>query len=73
MSFTEVLNELSTLTLEQRQTLIRRALEIDDSPLSLEDERLVDSRLSAMRESPDSVISLDEMKRRLRSAGPGRL
>ena len=51
----------------QRQTLIRRALEIDDSPLSLEDERLVDSRLSAMRESPDSVISLDEMKRRLRS------
>ena len=61
MSFTEVLNELSTLTLEQRQTLIRRALEIDDSPLSPEDEGLIDSRLSAMRESPDSMISLDEM------------
>jgi uncharacterized protein Smg (DUF494 family) len=67
MSFTEVLNELSTLTFEQRQMLIRRALEIDDSPLSPEDERLVDSRLLAMRESPESAVSLDEMKRRLRS------
>jgi hypothetical protein len=67
MSFTEVLNELSTLTIEQRQMLIRRALEIDDSPLSPEDERLVDSRLSAMRESPDSAVPLDEMKHRLRS------
>jgi uncharacterized protein Smg (DUF494 family) len=67
MSFTEVLNELSTLTFEQRQMLIRRALEIDDSPLSPEDESVVDSRLSAMRESPDSAVPLDEMKRRLRS------
>lgn len=67
MSFTEVLNKLSTLTFEQRQMLIRRALEIDDSPLSPENESMVDSRLSAMRESPESAISLDEMKRRLRS------
>jgi hypothetical protein len=67
MSFTEVLNELHALTLERRQTLIRRALEIDDSPLSPEDERRVDSRLLAMRESPDSAVPLNEMKRRLRS------
>jgi hypothetical protein len=67
MSFTEVLNELSTLTFEQRQILVRRALEIDDSPLSPEDERLVDLRLAAMHESPDSAISLDEMKRKSRT------
>ena len=70
MSFTEVLNELSTLTLEQRQLLIRRAVEIDDTPLSPEDERLIDSRLLAMRERPGSAISLEEMKRRLRSRYP---
>ena len=67
MSFTEVLNELPTLTFEQRQLLIRRAVELDDPPLSPEDEALIDSRLSAMREDPGSAISLDEMKRRLRS------
>ena len=67
MSFTEVLNELPTLTFEQRQLLIRRAVDLDDPPLSPEDEALVDSRLSAMREGPGSAISLDEMKRRLRA------
>ena len=67
MSFTEVLNELPTLTFEQRQLLIRRAVELDALPLSPEDEALIDSRLSAMREDPGSAISLDEMKRRLRS------
>ena len=67
MSFTEVLNELPTLTFEQRQLLIRRAVELDALPLSPEDEALIDSRLSTMREDPGSAISLDEMKRRLRS------
>jgi hypothetical protein len=67
MSFNDVFNELPTLTSEQRQMIIRRALEIDDSLLSPENERLVNSRLAAMRESPDSAVPLDEMKRRLRS------
>ena len=70
MSFTEVLAELPTLTFVQRQLLIRRAIEIDDPPLSPPDEALIDSRLSAMREDPGSAISLDEMKRRLRSRFP---
>ena len=34
MSFAEVLQELSALTFEQRQELIRRAVELDDPPLS---------------------------------------
>lgn len=67
MSFTEVLQELPTLTFEQRQVLIRRALELDDSPLAPEDEALVESRLAVLREDPKSGLSLEEMKARIRS------
>ena len=67
MSFTEVLQELPALTFEQRQLLIRRALEMDDAPLSADDESLVESRLSALRDAPASAVSLEEMKTRLRS------
>jgi len=67
MSFTEVLQELSALTFEQRQLLVRRALELDDPPLSDADESLVESRLAALKDTPASVVTLDEMKSRLRS------
>jgi hypothetical protein len=67
MSFNDVLSELPTLTFEQRQLLIRRALELDDPPLSQADEALVESRLAELRDAPASVVSLDEMKARLRS------
>lgn len=66
MSFAEVLDELAGLTFEQRQLVIRRALELDDSPLSPEDEALVESRLAAHRANPDSSISRDDLKQRLR-------
>ncbi|HEY3024945.1 MAG TPA: hypothetical protein VGJ55_02210 [Pyrinomonadaceae bacterium] len=67
MSFNEVIAELPLLTFEERQILIRRALELDDPPLSAADEELVEARLAAHRSDPDSSVSLDEMKRRLRS------
>ena len=67
MSFNEVLLELPALTVEQRQLLIRRALELDDAPLSEADEVLVESRLAVLRDAPASAMSLDEMKTRLRS------
>jgi hypothetical protein len=67
MSFQEVLRELSGLNVEQRQVLIRRALELDDSPLSQADEALVEGRLSALRDAPATVLTLEEMKARLRS------
>jgi uncharacterized protein Smg (DUF494 family) len=67
MSFNEVLQELSALTVEERQLLIRRAVELDNAPLSPADESLVESRLAVLRETPGSAVSLDEMKRRLRS------
>jgi hypothetical protein len=40
MRFDEVIAELPRLTFEERQVLIRRALELDDPPLSAADEEL---------------------------------
>jgi hypothetical protein len=67
MNFTEVLDELPALTVGQRQLLVRRALELDEPPLSLKDEMLVDERLAAHRKNPDSAVPLDQMKARLHS------
>ena len=66
MNFNKVLDELPTLTFEQRQMLVRRALELDDLPLNEADEALVESRLAALRDAPASAVSLDDMKTRLR-------
>ncbi len=66
MSFAEVLDELAGLTFEQRQLVIRRALELDEAPLSPEDEALVEARLAAHRANPESSISRDELGKRLR-------
>jgi len=67
MSFNEVIAELPRLTFEERQILIRRALELDDPPLSAADEELVEDRLAEHRADPKSSISLEELKTRLRS------
>ena len=67
MSFAEVLDQLPALTVVERQLLIRRALELDEPGLSTDDEALVEERLSAHRQNPDSSVPLDEMKARLRS------
>lgn len=67
MSFSEVLQELPNLTFEQRQLLVRRALELDDPGLSDTDQHLVESRLVALRESPASGVPAEELKTRLRS------
>ena len=67
MSFDQVLEELPALTVEQRQVIIRRALKLEDSPLSVADETLIESRLAAHRQNPASSVPLDEMKHRLRS------
>jgi hypothetical protein len=67
MSFAEVLKELPALTLQERQVLIRRALELEDPPLSKAEEALVETRLAGHRQNPASSVPLDEMKRRLHS------
>lgn len=70
MSFAEVLDQLPALSFEQRQVLIRRAVEIDDPLLSPAEEGMIEARLSQMREEPGLSIPLDEMKRRLRVRFP---
>jgi len=67
VSFNEVIAELPRLTFEERQILIRRALELDDPPLSATDEELVEERLAGHHDDPTSSMSLDEMKHHLRS------
>lgn len=66
MHFNEVIAERPRLTFEERQILIRRALELDDPPLSTADEALVEERLAGHHADPSSSVPLDEMKRRLR-------
>jgi putative addiction module component (TIGR02574 family) len=67
MSFNELLAELPTLTVSERQLLVRRALDLDGPVLSADDEALVEKRLSDHRRNPTSAVPLDEMKMRLRS------
>lgn len=62
-----MLEELPALTVEQRQMLVRRALELEDLPLAEADEALVESRLAAHKKNPASSVPLDEMKQRLRT------
>lgn len=70
MSFNEVLAELPSLTVEQRQLLMRRALELDDLPLSPAELALVEARLAEYRQNPQAALSLQEMEARIR-AKPG--
>jgi len=67
MSFAQVLDKLPTLTVKERQLLIRRAVELDEPPLSQPDEQLVASRLAAHEANPDSSVPLDRIKSRLRT------
>lgn len=67
MRFNEVLAELPSLTVEQRQLLMRRALELDDLPMSPAEEALVDRRLEEHHRNPQASVSLEEMEHRLRA------
>jgi len=67
MSFNDVIAQLPSLSFEERQILIRRALELDDPALSPAEEELIGSRLAAHHANPESSVSLNEMKDRLRS------
>jgi uncharacterized protein Smg (DUF494 family) len=67
MSFNEVLAELPSLTFDQRQLLVRRALELDEQELAPEDETVVEQRLADHRRDPSSAVPLSEMEARLRA------
>lgn len=67
MSLSQVLEELPALTLEERQLLIRRVIELDNPPLSEADKALVESRLADHHLNPTSSLSFDTLKERLRA------
>jgi hypothetical protein len=67
MSFQEVMAELPKLSFEQRQMVMRRALELDDSGLSPAEEHLMEERLTEYRRDPTSGVRLEEMEKRLRA------
>jgi putative addiction module component (TIGR02574 family) len=66
MSLTEIMAELPALSITERQLLIRQALDLDDLSLPAEDEAEVERRLDGHRRNPNSTLSLDAMKARLR-------
>jgi len=70
MSFAEVMQQLPVFTLAERQMIVRQAFELDDPGLPAGDVALVEERLAAYHADPSSAVSLDEMKRRLRSRFP---
>jgi putative addiction module component (TIGR02574 family) len=67
MSFAEVLEELPKLTPEEREAVIQRALELDETPFTPEEEALIEKRMAEHRANPDSAIPADEMFARLRA------
>jgi hypothetical protein len=67
MTLSQVLKELPHFTFEERQLLIRRAIELDDPPLSEAEETLVESRLTAHHLDPKSSLPLETLKKRLRA------
>ena len=67
MNIEDVLAELPGLTIAERQILVRRALELDESPLSAQEEAVVEQHLADHLRDPSSAVPLEEMKQRLRS------
>jgi len=66
MSLSQVLEALPSFTFEERQLLIRSVIELDDPPLSEDDEALVELRLAAHRNDPTSSLPLETLKEYLR-------
>ncbi|MEI9999886.1 MAG: hypothetical protein WDO13_12385 [Verrucomicrobiota bacterium] len=56
MSFAEVLEELPKLTAEQRELILQRVLELEDSPFSAEEEALIEKRMAEHRANPNSAV-----------------
>jgi hypothetical protein len=72
MSFAQVMEDLLTLSTEQRQQILDRIVELDrggwsdlDDPLSERDKQIIESRLSKHEVDPTSALWLEELERRL--------
>lgn len=70
MSLTQILAELPGFTVAERQLLVRRAIELDELPLSAADEDLVRNRLAEHERDPSTAVPFEAMKEKLRAAFP---
>jgi hypothetical protein len=62
MSFTEILDETPSLSFAERQELVRHAIALDDSELTVEENALPDARMEDFRRNPDAGILLEELR-----------
>ena len=62
MSFAEILSEIPRLSFAERQELVRRAVALDDSELTAEENALLDARMEDFRRNPDAGVPLEELR-----------
>ena len=67
MSIAQVLEELPAFTVAERQLLVRRAIEFDDSGPSPEDEEIIATRLEDHHLDPSSAVSLEDIQASIRT------
>lgn len=73
MSFQELLAELPSLTMEQRDLLRIRLAELagedwmDDGELTPDEMALIDARIAAHERNPEAVISWEVLEARLKA------
>ena len=62
MSFTEILDETPRLSFAERQELVRHAIALDASDMTVEENALFDARMEDFRRNPDAGILLEELR-----------
>ena len=62
MSFAEILSEIPRLSFAERQELVRRAVALDDSELTAEENALLDARMEDFRCNPDAGVPIEELR-----------
>lgn len=66
MSFAQILEELPSLTSEERQILIRLASELERAHFTPSEEALFEARLAAHDRNPSTAIPAEALMSRLR-------
>ena len=62
MSLTEILAEIPRLSFAERQELVRRAIEVEDSDLTSEEQAILEKRLEDFRRNPNAGIPANQLR-----------
>ena len=65
MSLAEILDEIPKLSFAERQELVRRAIAVDDTELTEEENSILDVRMEDFRRDPTTGIALGNLKENL--------